>query len=63
MFRELDRVILKKALPVHGLNRGAIGSIVTVHKKSAGYEVEFVAPEGKTTAVVSLKSSDIRAVD
>ena len=63
MFRELDRVILKKALPEHGLNQGAVGSVVTVHKKSAGYEVEFVAPEGKMTAVVSLKSSDIRAVD
>jgi hypothetical protein len=63
MFRELDRVILKKALPKHGLNQGAIGSVVTVHQKSAGYEVEFVAPEGKITTVVSLKSSNIRAAD
>jgi hypothetical protein len=63
MFRELDMVILKKALPDHGLNRGAIGTIVLVHKKSAGYEVEFVAPEGKTTVTVSLKSSDIRTVE
>ena len=63
MFRELDMVILKKALPKHGLNRGAVGSVLKVQTKSAGYEVEFVAPEGKATAVVSLKSSDIRAVD
>ena len=63
MFREQDMVVLKKALPKHGLNQGAIGSVVTVHKKSAGYEVEFVAPKGKETTIVSLKSSDIRAVD
>ena len=63
MFREQDMVILKKALPSHDLNRGAIGSIVKVHTKSAGYEVEFVAPKGKETTIVSLKSSDIRAVD
>ena len=63
MFREMDMVILKKALPLHGLNRGARGSILVVHGGKAGYEIEFVAPEGKPTTVVSLKSSDIRAVD
>ncbi len=63
MFRELDMVRLKKAMPHHGLNRGALGSIITVNPRSLGYEVEFVAPNGKPTTVVSLKSSDIRIVD
>jgi hypothetical protein len=63
MFRELDRVALKKALPKQGLNRGAVGSIVRVHSKNAGYEVEFVAPYGKLTTVVRLKSSDFRVAD
>ncbi len=63
MFRELDMVILKKALPQHHLNRGAVGTIVTVHTKSAGYEVEFVAPNGKPAIIVLLKSSVFRAID
>ena len=63
MFRELDRVILKKALPLHHLNRGAAGTIVAIHKKSAKYEVEFNSANGKPGVVVSLKSSVIRAMD
>jgi len=63
MFRRLDMVILKKDLPLHHLYRGAAGTIVTVHEKSAGYEVEFNASNGKPAIVVSLKSSIIRAVD
>jgi len=63
MFRELDRVRLKKAMPIHGLNRGAVGLILKVQPKSVGYEVEFAAPMGKTSVVVTLKSSCLRAVD
>jgi len=63
MYRELDRVVLKKAMPQHGLNQGAVGSIVMVHAKKAGYEVEFIAPAGKEATTVSLKTSDIRPVD
>ena len=63
MFREADRVVLKKAKPEYGLNRGAVGIIVKAHKGSAGYEVEFMAPVGKPAIVVLLKTGDIRAAD
>lgn len=63
MFRPLDRVILKKALPLHNLYRGASGTITKVHPNSEGYEVEFNLANGKPALVVSLKSSVIRAAD
>jgi hypothetical protein len=63
MFRVLDRVTLKKAMPDLGLNRGAVGSILTVRSKNAGYEVEFAAPAGKADVVVTLKSSCLKAAE
>jgi hypothetical protein len=62
MFRELDRVKLKKAMPNHGLNRGTVGTIVSIHPKN-GYEVEFMAPAGKDSFVVMLKSTHLVAVE
>jgi hypothetical protein len=62
MFRELDMVRLKKALPKHGLNRGAVGTIVTILPKN-GYEVEFMAPAGRPSVVVTLRSTHLKAVE
>lgn len=60
MFEELDRVILTEGLPDHGLEAGDVGTIVLVHKGGAGYEVEFVALDGETLAVVSVHPHQIR---
>lgn len=54
MFEELDRVILTEDLPDHGLKAGDVGTVVLVHRGGAGYEVEFVALDGETFAVVSV---------
>ncbi len=60
MFEELDRVILTEALPHYGLEAGDVGTIVLVHNGSRGYEVEFVALDGETLAVVSVHPHQIR---
>ena len=57
---ELDRVILARDLPEHGLCAGDIGTVVLVHRQGEGYEVEFVTLDGKTVAVVTLMSDEIR---
>ena len=62
MIAELDDVILEHDLPVHGLARGDIGTVVLVHANGAGYEVEFTALDGETLAVVTLNADEVRSV-
>lgn len=59
MFEELARVILTEALPEHGLEAGDVGTVV--HAGGRGYEVEFVALDGETLAVVSLHPHEVRS--
>ena len=61
MFEELDRVILTEDLPDYGLEAGDVGTVVLVHSGGAGYEVEFVALDGETIAVVSAHPHQIRS--
>ncbi len=58
---ELDTVVLRRALPDAGLEAGDVGAIVHRHS-DAGYEVEFIAGEGDTVAVLTLSDTDIRAI-
>lgn len=61
MFNLLDTVVLDRDLPEHGLRRGDLGAVVDLHSPD-GFEVEFVLASGKTQALVSLRNSDVRAV-
>ncbi|WP_375472249.1 DUF4926 domain-containing protein [uncultured Nostoc sp.] len=62
VIQELDRVILTSDLPEHSLEEGDIGTVVLVHQRGKGYEVEFVTLDGETVAVVSLHSIQIRPI-
>ena len=57
----LDTVVLEKNLPDHGLRRGDIGAVVELYDPD-GLEVEFVAGSGKTQALVTLKTNDVRSI-
>ncbi len=59
--KELDSVVLCRALPDAGLEAGDVGAIVHSHD-DASYEVEFVSGEGDTVAVLTLSDTDIRAI-
>lgn len=59
--KALDTVVLLKDLPTHKLKRGDIGAVVEVYAPD-GLEVEFVIGSGRTQALVTLKTSDVRAV-
>jgi len=54
MIYELDSVVLNTDLPEYGLQEGDIGTVVLVQRGSEGFEVEFVALDGETMAVISL---------
>lgn len=60
-FRPLDVVVLNTDLPAQGLKRGDLGAVVDIRSSDA-IEVEFVTASGRTQALVTLKSSDIREV-
>ena len=62
MIWELDSVVLTTDLPEHGLVRGDLGTVVLVHRGGQGYEIEFVALDGETVAVVSMFPSQVRPV-
>lgn len=62
MIRELDSVVLTADLPEYGLRAGDVGTVVLVHHNGEGYEVEFVALDGETMAVVSLFPAQIRPI-
>lgn len=62
MIKELDQVVLTTDLPDSGLQAGDIGTVVLIHGEGAGYEVEFVALDGETLAVVSLPAEQVRPI-
>lgn len=57
--RELDSVVLERDLPKHGLRKGDLGAVVSVHK-GGSVEVEFVRASGQTVAILELEISDLR---
>lgn len=61
MIQEHDTVVLTSDLPVHGLARGDVGTVVMVHA-GGGYEVEFMTLDGETIAVVSLAAEEVRPI-
>ncbi|MEX0613254.1 MAG: DUF4926 domain-containing protein [Pirellulales bacterium] len=62
MLREHDRVVLTTSMPGQGLVAGDVGTIVHVYHDGRAYEVEFVALDGHTTAVVTLEENQVRPV-
>jgi len=60
-FRPLDVVVLEKDIPAHGLKRGDLGAVVQVYGRD-GLELEFVTASGRTEALVTVTTADVRAV-
>jgi hypothetical protein len=60
-YEPLDTVVLVRDVPDHGLRAGDLGAVVEVYP-SGGLEVEFVTASGHTTALVTLKTVDVRPI-
>lgn len=63
MIEELDFVVLTHDIKEHGLKTGDVGTVVHCYDDKIGFEVEFVTAEGKTVAVLTLTTKDIRPFD
>ncbi len=61
-FKPLDTVVLDRDLPEFGLRTGDLGAVVEVYEPDA-LEVEFVTASGRTEAVVTLSTSEVRPVE
>ncbi len=60
VIRELDTIVLERDVPAYSLRRGDVGAVVHAHVGGAAFEVEFVAADGRTVALLTLPAADIR---
>ena len=63
MIKELDTIVLAHDRKEHGLVAGDVGAVVHVYKDNTTYEVEFIAADGRTVALITLGKSDIRPIN
>lgn len=63
MIAEHDRVVLRTPVPADGLMAGDVGTVVHCYPDGKAYEVEFVALDGHTAAVVTLLAAQVRSVN
>ncbi len=57
--KELDLAALRHDLPAYGLVAGDIGTVVLVYRGGEAYEVEFVAADGETIALETLRGNEV----
>ena len=62
MLEEHDRIVLSEDVADPGLKAGDVGTIVHVHRGGAAFEVEFLTPDGRTAALATVPSSQVRPV-
>jgi uncharacterized protein DUF4926 len=62
MIKEHDCVVLTQDLPDEGPRAGDIGTVVHIHQKGAGYEVEFMTLAGETVAIATLLPAQVRPI-
>ena len=61
MYQLLETVVLVRDVPEHALRAGDLGAVVETYG-DAGVEVEFVEVSGRTQAVATLSTHDVRPV-
>jgi len=62
MIKEHDRVVLEVGVPAEGLEAGDVGTVVHVYRDGLAFEVELVALDGHTAAVVTVEAGQVRPV-
>jgi uncharacterized protein DUF4926 len=63
MIKEHDRVVLTSDLTGESLKAGDVGTVVHVYARGEAFEVEFLTLDGKTVAIATVPSSQVRAVN
>jgi hypothetical protein len=63
MIRELDSVALTGDHPDRCLEEGDVGKVVHRYASGEAFEVEFLAGDGTTLAVLTLERDEIRPLE
>jgi len=63
MIEEHSNVVLTEDLPDNGLAKGDVGVVVHIHQSGEAYEVEFLAMDGSTLALLTLKAEQVQIAD
>ena len=63
MIQELDTVVLARDFAEHGLKVGDAGTVVHSYRDGSLFEVQFVAFDGTTIALLTLTAQDIRPLE
>lgn len=63
MIRELDSVALTRDDPESGLEAGDVGRVVFCYGSGEAFEVEFLAGDGSTLAVLTLEKDELRPLE
>ncbi|HPG41255.1 MAG TPA: DUF4926 domain-containing protein [bacterium] len=58
--KEFDLIALKHDIQDYGLKSGDVGTVVHCYDDKDGFEVEFITAGGKTIAVLTLSTRDIK---
>ena len=58
--KELDVVVISQDIPEHGLVSGDVGTVVHCYEDGEAYEIEVVAANGHTVALLTLHASSVR---
>ena len=58
--KELDVVVIMQDVPEHGLISGDVGTVVHCYGEDEAYEIEVVAANGHTVALMTLPASSVR---
>jgi hypothetical protein len=62
MIKEFERVVLTEDITGTALRKDDVGVVVMIYKNGEAYEVEFLALDGSTLAVETVKANQVRPV-
>lgn len=63
MIEEHANVVLTEDLPENRLAKGDVGVVVHAHNAGKAYEVEFLAMDGSTVALLTLDAAQVQIAD
>jgi hypothetical protein len=63
MIKEHERIVLTTPVADSKLEAGDVGTVIHVYRDGQAYEVEFVALDGHTAAVLTLEALQVRPVN
>ena len=62
MIKEFERVVLTEDISGTALRKDDVGVVVMIYKNGEAYEIEFLALDGSTIAVETVKANQVRPV-